>query len=452
MSENIAIVDERDTNLRYSGSWQDAGSPQEFNSTTRFSQVPGSAVSFTFIGTSITVYGTVAAWNPPLASWEFAIDGAKVGEYEPVGLTADIHHEAIWTSPTIASSSHTLTITQSAAQSLGVLFLDYLMYTTSAAVNAYFIDDRDPRITYTPSWRRFGSDPDFQHTSQGSTSAGDKFSFEFEGEFDLENPSLFTAVVDSDPPVIFTPNFQPAPVTTNNLIFKSKDLSAGSHTLVVTAENNNTVWIDYLLVVPHTPAASNTVLPASTSSLPSTSPTPSSSLNSITPSSSKSPSGGIIAGAVVGSLFIGAVLIAAIFIVCRRRQRSQAAVTSVDMSQHTAALPPPPPVPIFDARSTPANPRHGYGAPSALSQPSQSTGYFPTAEFDPWILFPGAPTSTDPEALSSPTGPKGPLPTPMPLVPRRRTGEKGRLGGPSRPASHGGIDAPASSYLSSATR
>jgi hypothetical protein len=54
---------------------------------------------------------------------------AKAGEYEPVGLTTDIHHEAIWTSPTISSGSHTLTITQSTAQSLGVLFLDY-MYTS----------------------------------------------------------------------------------------------------------------------------------------------------------------------------------------------------------------------------------------------------------------------------------------------------------------------------------
>ncbi|KAJ7273915.1 hypothetical protein C8J57DRAFT_1506032 [Mycena rebaudengoi] len=160
----------------------------------------------------------------------------------------------------MAIGPHTMMITQSAAQSLGVLFLDYLMYTTtSAAVNACFIDDRDPRITYTPSWWRFGSEPDFQHTSQGSTSAGDKFSFEFEGELYLEHPSLFTEVVDSDPPVIFIPDFQPASVTTNNLIFKSKDLSAGSPTLVVTAENNNTVWIDYLLVVPHSPAASNTV-------------------------------------------------------------------------------------------------------------------------------------------------------------------------------------------------
>jgi hypothetical protein len=128
-------------------------------------------------------------------------------------------------------------------------------------------------------------------------------------------------VVDNDPPVIFIPDFQPESVTTNNRIFKSKDLSEGSHTLVVTAENSNTVWIDYLLVIPHTPPASNSALPASTSPLSSTSS--SSSNATTTPSPSKSPSGGIIAGAVIGGLVFGVVLVAAIFLICRRRRRAQ---------------------------------------------------------------------------------------------------------------------------------
>ncbi|KAJ7271527.1 hypothetical protein C8J57DRAFT_285681 [Mycena rebaudengoi] len=258
-------------------------------------------------------------------------------------------------------------------------------------------------------------------------------------------------VVDSDPPVIFIPDFQSEAVTTNNLRFNSKDLSEGSHTLVVTAENNNTVWIDYLLVVPH---ATNTVLPASTSSLPSTSTT--SSTSTTTASSSKSPSGGIIAGAVVGGLVLGAVLAAAIFLICRRRRRFQAAVATVNMSQHTAPFPPLLPVastPIFAAGSIPANPRQGYSAPSASSHPSQSAGYLSSVEFDPWALSAGAgaptvgagalpaPTGVSPTPTAMPT-PMGPLLTPAPQAPRRRTREKGRLNGPSRPASQGDIDTP----------
>lgn len=101
----------------------------------------------------------------------------------PSGLTAAIHHVPFWTSPAMSNGTHTLIITQTAAQAGGIIFLDYIQYnTTSTSVGAYFIDDRDPRITYTPPWRQFGSDEDFQHTSQESTSPGDSFSFTFEGE------------------------------------------------------------------------------------------------------------------------------------------------------------------------------------------------------------------------------------------------------------------------------
>jgi hypothetical protein len=48
-------------------------------------------------------------------------------------------------------------------------------------VPAYFIDDRDPRVAYTPPWRLFGSDPDLMHTSQGSSKGGDSLSLQFEG-------------------------------------------------------------------------------------------------------------------------------------------------------------------------------------------------------------------------------------------------------------------------------
>jgi hypothetical protein len=113
----------------------------------------------------------------------FAIDGAKAGKYIPVNLTSVIYHEALWMSPTLASGSHVLEITQSSAQSSPVIYLDYLMYTTSsAAVNEYFIDDRDSRLTYSPPWRDGGSEAEVQHTTRGSTAAGDKLSFTFKGK------------------------------------------------------------------------------------------------------------------------------------------------------------------------------------------------------------------------------------------------------------------------------
>jgi hypothetical protein len=135
-------------------------------------------------GSSVTVFGTVAAKNPPQASLSFVVDNSITGTYTaPDDLPSDIHHEALWTSPTMNEGSHTIVITQIAAQTAGVIFLDYIMYNTSSStVHPYFIDDRDPWIKYTAAWRKFGSDPDFQHTSQGSTFAGDSFSLPFEGK------------------------------------------------------------------------------------------------------------------------------------------------------------------------------------------------------------------------------------------------------------------------------
>ncbi|KAJ7819770.1 hypothetical protein B0H14DRAFT_1352172 [Mycena olivaceomarginata] len=168
--------------------------------------------------------------------------------------------------------SHTIVITQIAAQTAGVIFLDYIMYNTSSStVHPYFIDDRDPRIKYTAAWRKFGSDPDFQHTSQGSTFAGDSFSLPFEGKSisyygGINNGSVgevlnASIVIDGGPPTFFVPGVQPDAVTTNNLIFNSGDLSEGNHTLVVTAENDHTVWTDYFLVTPNTRTPTSNTFP-----------------------------------------------------------------------------------------------------------------------------------------------------------------------------------------------
>ncbi|KAJ7312470.1 hypothetical protein DFH08DRAFT_447552 [Mycena albidolilacea] len=108
----------------------------------------------------------------------------------------------------------------------------------------YFIDDRDAQIKYTPAWRTFGSDIDFQHTSQASTNAGDSLSLAFEGtsilfyggvtlRTTLPNASMS---IDGGPQTFWSP---PTTATqTNNMIFNSEILSPGNHTLVVTAEND----------------------------------------------------------------------------------------------------------------------------------------------------------------------------------------------------------------------
>ncbi|KAJ7342959.1 hypothetical protein DFH08DRAFT_237600 [Mycena albidolilacea] len=109
--------------------------------------------------------------------------------------------------------------------------------------------------------------------------------------------------VDGGPPVFFVPSTQPAAVTTNNLIFNSGDLADGSHTLVVTAENDHTVWADYFLVKPGA-ASSASASPSALSN-----PTP-----------HKTPTDLIILVAV-GAGVLGLVVIAAFFFLRRRKRR-----------------------------------------------------------------------------------------------------------------------------------
>jgi hypothetical protein len=111
-------------------------------------------------------------------------------------------------------------------------------------------------------------------------------------------------IIDGGPPLFFVPPIQSAAVMTNNLMFNSGDLSDGNHTLVVTAENEHTLWIDYILLTPSTPSA-----PASSGASP-TSLTPSASMHTAA-----------IVGTAVGAVVLLAIVVAALFFLRRRKRR-----------------------------------------------------------------------------------------------------------------------------------
>ncbi|KAJ7679742.1 hypothetical protein B0H17DRAFT_986855 [Mycena rosella] len=304
MTTNVVIVDDRDSPIQYAGSWNDAGAEVEFHGTTRWASQAGSTASFTFSGSSVTVYGSVAAKNPAEASLNFVIDNSVTGSYTPSdSLDEGLFHEALWTSPSMSEGTHTLVITQTRAADEGQIYLDYMLYTTASddSGGPYFIDDRDSRITYTPAWRQFGSENDFQHTSQESTSTGDSFSLTFEGTrisfyggLTTSDAGLMKAsmVLDGGSPVVYNaPN--PIPATTNNLIYTSEDLPDGTHTLVVTAETDQTMWADYFLVTPNTPSSLPPQTPPSPPTTPTSlgSPTTTPGPSPVSPSSPSAPSG-----------------------------------------------------------------------------------------------------------------------------------------------------------------
>jgi hypothetical protein len=211
----------------------------------------------------------------------FAIDGQASGSYTPDdNMSIALYHEALWASAPLSDGQHTLMITQTKAGNAGQIYIDYVMYpTTSNAVQWYYFDDRDPGVVYTPAWRQFGSQQDFQHTSSESSSVGDSFSFQFQGAWSLsymrnilsdamdfgsgKGISFYggltssdvgmqaSIVLDGGAPVIY--NAPPSPPSiTNNLIYQSPLLSDGTHTIVVTGKTVQSVWADYFLVTPST--------------------------------------------------------------------------------------------------------------------------------------------------------------------------------------------------------
>ncbi|KAJ7250697.1 hypothetical protein C8J57DRAFT_1521102 [Mycena rebaudengoi] len=349
MSTNLAIVDDRDVSIRYSGVWSDAGDASEYASTTRWSTRSGSTASFSFIGTSVTVYGSIAPNATSAAKLAFAIEGTThAGEFSPKNSSTVVRQEPLWTSPALGSGPHTLVITQAVGLAGdGPVFLDYLMYAATAestGVTSYFVDDRDP--------------PHQIHRN------GDSFSFTFEGTSvafyggigqtdnaqDLFNASI---VLDGAPPVFYVPPANISSPTTNNLIFQSGILDFSNHTLTVTAENERSVGVDYFLIGP---GRAPPTTPASPSSSDRSTVSPPSS------AAQKSTPVGAVAAAVVGAVVLVALVIGAIFFM-RRRKRLVA-------DAELAAEPFPPFLPASTSEylaSSPTSSGHGGTASISLS-------------------------------------------------------------------------------------
>ncbi|KAJ7055761.1 hypothetical protein C8F01DRAFT_1029869 [Mycena amicta] len=327
-STNLAIVDDRDPLIQYTGSWANAGSAEEFKSTTRCSTIAGSTAALTFTGTSLDVYGTIPAnVDPSTGALSFVIDNSIQGSFQPTTAASDLHHQSLWTSPALSSGSHTLVITTqtTTAGKCGV-YLDYITFTTTSKdVPAYFIDDRDSRIAYQPAWVQEGSEQDFMGTSQKSPGAGSKLTLEFEGRGISffgginNNASRASATLDGGAPQTFT--------ASSNILFLNtpfytspSDLAAGNHTLVFTSETDAVVWADYFLVLPSLDSSP-------TSSGPTTSiQTPSSSATSSIPFSSPSHRNntGIVVGSVIGAILILTCIAALLWFCIRNRRRATA--------------------------------------------------------------------------------------------------------------------------------
>ncbi|KAJ2912039.1 hypothetical protein MD484_g8369, partial [Candolleomyces efflorescens] len=123
----VLALDDRDATIAYSTGWSQAGSSNEFNSTTTFSETVGARAQVTFYGSRITVYGTIAASlrNRPTSS--YTLDNAAAVNFEGRTSVSVQYNQMFYQSPVLPVAAHTLTITNTGDDA--PLFLDVLLVT-----------------------------------------------------------------------------------------------------------------------------------------------------------------------------------------------------------------------------------------------------------------------------------------------------------------------------------
>ncbi|EIN08164.1 hypothetical protein PUNSTDRAFT_126329, partial [Punctularia strigosozonata HHB-11173 SS5] len=134
MASNSALfeimVDDTDPRLVYRGPWNSRSNVQaEFNSTSHFTGNAGSTIQFTFNGTGIAVFGSIA---PGGSKSTYSLDGAA-GTPNNVAKTGHpLFQQMFFRSPQLQDGEHTLVITSETGGN-SPFFLDYLEYTPSPA-------------------------------------------------------------------------------------------------------------------------------------------------------------------------------------------------------------------------------------------------------------------------------------------------------------------------------
>lgn len=257
------IIDDQDARIKYSGLWTNAGSDVNYNHTLSSSNATGATMSFTFSGTSVYLVGDFGSGGT--CSYSLTLDGA-VAPLSSQNYPSPEHQQTIFSSDILTDGEHTLVYTLSSCQPAAgnvpgsYIWLDYLLYTPSinASVDGvkYFIDDTDNQLKYTGNWTELGEDGDFRHTKHGGNTSS-TLQFTFQGTAisvhgrvnNGTGNTQGTFSIDGSSPTTFTAPPQ-STISYNKEMFANSNLSPGQHTLIVTSQTDDLLWIDYLLVQP----------------------------------------------------------------------------------------------------------------------------------------------------------------------------------------------------------
>ncbi|OCH86468.1 hypothetical protein OBBRIDRAFT_737970, partial [Obba rivulosa] len=103
----LITIDDRDPQLKYTGSWTDAGTSANYQSTTSESQRSGSTVRFTFNGTFVAVYGTLGS---TASDATYQLDSNPPINATFPAPSYPLNNVPFWSSDIVSPGGHTLTI------------------------------------------------------------------------------------------------------------------------------------------------------------------------------------------------------------------------------------------------------------------------------------------------------------------------------------------------------
>ncbi|KAG6904815.1 hypothetical protein DXG01_006988 [Tephrocybe rancida] len=324
-SPRQVVIDDNDNQIHYFGqNWfQDQGSQDNVGNfgptyqNTSHGTTGNDSVSFSFVGTSVTVLGTthlakIANATKFDPSWECFVDEISIGSTPPFKFPEN--NWELCSQATLNDGPHEITINVTTTGN--IFWLDYITYTPSAAASyekaVLRVENSDPAILLGAGWGSLGG------TANQTTAKGSQAKFDFVGTsltwvgfIPTEYPhssAVGTFSIDGGAAVNFKLNGLSTPHTAtlyNQAFFTTPDLTPGPHSIVVTYNGGTgaatPLTLDYILLT-------NTSIPA-VAGPTLASPSPSSVVTS-SPSSagtqtshSKTPVGAIV-GCVVGGLAI----------------------------------------------------------------------------------------------------------------------------------------------------
>lgn len=317
------IVDDTDPAIHYVGPWSLAGNvaaeSNEFNSTVHVANDNSSSLTYEFNGSRISVYCTLdspASRGIPAAT--YSLDNFTPTRSNGLNMSEilDVQsHLLLYQSPPLVAGAHTLNISLSNMTSSGPKFyLDFFTVDVASATSPFnvIVDDQNPAISYSGNWTDSHSFNGFLGTDSLADLGGANATFTFIGQAidvygvippNFDPQTLIDFSIDSGQVTRFT-SVPSTTIRRHARLYSISNLSPGSHTLLIQAQNSTRWWLDYLIYAPSSGDSTSSATNGGGGASSNSTGTPT----------------GAIAGGVVGGV-LGITLIVALFFLLRRRRK-----------------------------------------------------------------------------------------------------------------------------------